>query len=218
MAARARDHNQAGGCWRVRVVAVAVLAVTAIGAREAGAPLAGLADGGLSAMRANDRAMIERLGGHLVASRGAWLQATTTDCGVAVVREALRGLPGPAVPPRDSIARLAGTSAAGTSLDGLARALDALGVAARRSDGVLVASNAAPYIAHFRVGHFVLVRRIAGDTAWLFDPLVGEVRIGLREFSGLWSGAGLVVGGQAGLARGRVRTSADADDGHSAED
>ncbi|HVY66257.1 MAG TPA: cysteine peptidase family C39 domain-containing protein [Gammaproteobacteria bacterium] len=188
-----------------------VLLMLAVGAHAAATPWHAIAEPNVSAMRSRERTAMERLGGRVLASRGAWLQATPADCGVAVVREAVRTLQAGRgrVPSRDSVAALTGASARGTTLDGLARALDVLGAHTRRADHALP-SGATVYVAHLRAGHFVLLRRTSRDTVWMFDPLVGEIAMEQAAFRALWSGAGLRVDGQAGLAQRRARTSARA--------
>lgn len=192
---------------------LALLLLMAAGATPvvAGKPLAAVGPSSLAHLRARERAALERLGARVLPSRGAWLQRSTTDCGVAVTREVLRMYADGPLPSHDDVARRAGTTLSGTTLSGIAHALAVSGVATLREDGGHALAGGEPYVAHLNIGHFVLVRRVVGEAVWLFDPLVGEIEISTRGFRGLWSGAGLRIVGQAGLEQGRGRTSAPAE-------
>ncbi len=136
------------------------------------------------------RFLLER-GAVITPSPEAVLQHALNDCGLAVLEVVLRGHPARRVPVRDSLARLVGLTARGTTLTRLGATLSALGVHHRRVTRGDQMTGASPFIAHMTYRHFVLVRSFGEQSVRLFDPLVGEVMMDTHQFTTLWSGGGL---------------------------
>ena len=139
------------------------------------------------------RAIILARGGTLVSFPGAVLQAGSSDCGPAALATLIRTLGG--VPPAtDSIARLAGTGARGTSFAGLSRAATSLGWSneLRRMDSAALADLSTPVIAWVEGGHFVTVVPESAGVALVLDPQAGPYRIGRKRLGRFWKGAALV--------------------------
>lgn len=154
--------------------------------------------------RATYRRYLEERGARILATDSAALQRTASDCGVAVLGEALRAV-GLTVPSHDSLARLAGLRAYGTTLAALARAARLSGARVLPHDRRRRVLGEHFTIAHFSFGHFVLVRDFESSNVSFFDPLVGEVSAPAALFDRLWSG------GAFGVAR-RGAGSIDAKD------
>lgn len=123
----------------------------------------------------------------------AVLQHALNDCGVAVLEALLRARRTPHIPGRDSLTRLVGLTARGTTLGQLGRSLVALGVEHRRMVRHAPIAGMSPFIAHMKYRHFVLVLSAGERRVRLFDPLVGSVTMDTHEFRTLWSGGGLQV-------------------------
>ena len=108
------------------------------------------------------------------------------SCGPRALRRAARaqGL-NPGLP---ELRRLAGTTAQGTSIAGLARAARALGfeAVAARCDFAGAMATGAPFIAHLRGDHFVLVDRCAPSRVRLSGTWPGT--ISREAFEQQWSG------------------------------
>ena len=123
------------------------------------------------------------------------LQRTPFDCGPAALANLLaaRGRP---VPPVDSLARLAGTTARGTSLGALALVAGRLGL---RVEVLHLEPASAPAPAHLpmvawvRRSHFVVVLAGPSDSVLtVVDPQVGRYRIPVAVFRRRWSGEAMV--------------------------
>jgi ABC-type bacteriocin/lantibiotic exporter with double-glycine peptidase domain len=143
--------------------------------------------------RSGYRATIRARGGTFVSSPGAVLQSGVTDCGPAALATLIHSLGG-TPPPTDSLARLAGTGARGTTFAGLARTAHLLGVAneLRRLDPAAMDALSTPVIAWVDGGHFVTVVPDSSGFALVLDPQVGPYRIGRAHLRRYWSGEALV--------------------------
>lgn len=184
---------------RRRVLACGVL----VGLLGTLAAAAAIPSDPLAAGRGAYRATIRARGGTFVSSPGAVLQSGATDCGPAALAT-LIGTLGGAPPPTDSLARLAGTGAGGTTFAGLARTARALGVAneLRRLSPTAMDALNTPVIAWVDGGHFVTVVPDSVGSVLVLDPQVGPYRIGRAGLSRYWSGEALVpVRNEADSAR-----------------
>lgn len=182
---------------RRRFLAWAVLAgVLGLTAAAAAAPTDPLAAG-----RGAYRTTIRARGGTFVSFPGVVLQSGASDCGPAALATLIRTLGG-APPPTDSLARLAGTGARGTTFAGLARTARAFGVAneLRRLSPAAMDALHTPVIAWVDGGHFVTVVPDSSESVLVLDPQVGPYRIGRARLRRYWSGEALVP----------LRASADA--------
>lgn len=151
-----------------------------------------------AALRASIRARIEIAGGDYLGTEGVVLQATLADCGPAALASLLARLGRPVA--TESLAVLAGTTARGTRLGGLAYAANAVGVRAyavrlseaRRQPDQL--SRRLPIVAWVDRGHFVAVtgQRRNGDFVVL-DPQVGVYSLPFGALVGRWTGEALVL-------------------------
>jgi len=139
------------------------------------------------------RAIIRARGGTFVSSPGAVLQSGPSDCGPAALATLIRTLGGDP-PPTDSIARLAGTGARGTSFAGLSRAAMRLGVRnhVSRLDAAAMDSLSTPVIAWVDGGHFVTVVPDSSGFALVLDPQAGPYRIGRLRLGRYWRGEALI--------------------------
>ncbi len=147
----------------------------------------------MAAGRSTYRATIRARGGNFVSLPGVVLQSGFSDCGPAALATLLRTLGG-TPPPTDSLARLAGTGARGTTFAGLARTARLLGVSSelRRLSPAAMAALDTPVIAWVDGGHFVTVVPDSPESALVLDPQVGPYRIGRTRLRGYWSGEALV--------------------------
>lgn len=145
----------------------------------------------LSANRSGYQRFLLSHGAAIVGSDSAALQQTLNDCGIAVVREALRSLGVAAIPSHDSVARLAGLTAEGTTLSELSRVTQLAGAHTTFTNHLVLGSHL--FVAHLSIGHFVLVREISNERVRFFDPMVGEVVASSAVFESLWSGHGFAV-------------------------
>ena len=80
-------------------------------------------------------------------------------------------------------------SVQGTSLLGLSEACDSIGIKNLgirvEYDSILKFYN--PTIAHWEKNHFVVVYKMAKDSAWVADPAIGKVRYSKKEFCESWT-------------------------------
>lgn len=150
------------------------------------------AESSVSRTRRRHREFLEKHAAIILPARGAALQTALNDCGVAVLREALRSEGVRGIPSHDSVAHLTGLSAAGTSLSRMESTLDRLGIGVRRVDRGRVLPDP-PFVAHLSMGHFVLVRDLRARHVRFFDPMIGEVLMHVRTFDSLWSGAAFAL-------------------------
>jgi ATP-binding cassette subfamily B protein len=119
------------------------------------------------------------------------LLAPLMSCGPRALRRAALARGGR--PRLSVIRRIAGTDRRGTSLAGLARAAAALGfdAVAARADYAGAIATGAPFIAHLRVGHFVLVESVTADGVRLAGAWRSSVS--RRLFERRWSGVLLAL-------------------------
>ena len=130
-------------------------------------------------------------------------QQDASDCGAACLGSIARHLGG-----RVSVARirqLAGTDRQGTSMSGLIRAAEAIGLLARgvRAPIEALASIPLPAIAHLEedagTTHFVVLYAVTSRMVQVMDPAHGRIhQIPLAEFAQRWSGVLLLVGRASG--------------------
>jgi Peptidase C39 family len=139
------------------------------------------------------RAIVRARGGAFVPSPGAVLQSGFADCGPAALATLILTLGGDP-PPTDSIGRLAGTGAHGTTFGGLARAARRLGrpVELRRLTPADIERLSSPVVAWVDRGHFVTVVPDSARAILVLDPEVGPYRIGRGHLLRFWSGEALV--------------------------
>lgn len=161
-----------------------------------------------AAVRSAYRTTLRARGGTFVSHPGVVFQSGRSDCGPAALATLLRTLGGD-LPPTDSIARLAGTGARGTTFAGLARTARLLGVPneLRRLDPAAMVALDTPVIAWVDGGHFVTVVPDSTSSVLVLDPQVGAYRIGRAPLGTYWSGEALVP----------IRADADAADDPSRE-
>jgi ABC-type bacteriocin/lantibiotic exporter with double-glycine peptidase domain len=147
----------------------------------------------VAAGRSAYRATLRARGGTFVSSPDAVLQSGFSDCGPAALATLLRTLGG-TPPPTDSLARIAGTGARGTTFAGLAHTARLLGVAVelRRLSPAAMAALDTPVIAWVDGGHFVTVVPDSAGSALVLDPQAGPYRIGRARLRRYWSGEALV--------------------------
>jgi ABC-type bacteriocin/lantibiotic exporter with double-glycine peptidase domain len=147
----------------------------------------------MAAGRSAYRATLRARGGTFVSSPDVVLQSGLSDCGPAALATLLQTLGG-TPPPTDSLARLAGTGARGTTFAGLARTARRLGVIAelRRLSPAAMAALDTPVIAWVDGGHFVTVVPDSAGSVLVLDPQVGPYRIGRARLRRFWSGEALV--------------------------
>lgn len=114
-------------------------------------------------------------------------------CGPAVLRVALHYL-GLDVS-EDELSQLAGSDAKGTTMYGLARAAEKVGLNACGEEWnfARLAEINQPVIAHINDSHYVLVERVVDGHVWLFDPALGRVSVKAEVFALLWKGKVLVL-------------------------
>lgn len=146
----------------------------------------------LPAIRAIERARLERAGARFLDEDGIVLQDGLRDCGPSALARllALHGRPGPGP---DSLAVLAGTGPVGTSLGGLARAARAAGLDASARRLSPDHRPPAPLLVWVDRSHFVVVEGVAGGRVTIADPAVGRYTMPAAGFVRRWTGEALVV-------------------------
>lgn len=107
----------------------------------------------------------------------------------------------------NEIARLAGTTATGTSMLGLQRAAEAKGLEtqARRLSPEGLRRAPWPCILFFHAGHFAVLTGVAGGHFYLADPSLGQHAWTQRELARNWRGEALAVGPSEELKARRRR-------------
>ena len=177
-----------GGSRRHRALAVLLGVIAAAGM------LGLLAPDPLRPLRAARRTSLAVQGAVYEGRAGVVLQRTLFDCGPAALANLLeiRGAP---VPPLDSLARLAGTTATGTTLGGLARAATQLGLPVRlvrRDPARFTGTDGLPMVAWVDRSHFVVVSDTSSGMLTIVDPQIGRYRTSRGAFRRRWSGEALV--------------------------
>ena len=132
-------------------------------------------------------------------------QQTAQTCGPAALAAVCRHFGMAAT--EGEVARLAGTTAAGTSMLGLQTAARAKGLAAeglRVTPGGL-SRTPMPCILFFQAGHFAVLTGVRGGLFYLADPSLGQRTMTREQLASLWHGEVLVVGPLSG---GRASQSA----------
>jgi len=125
-------------------------------------------------------------------------QQTTQTCGPAALAAVCRHFGIAAT--EAEVARMAGTTGAGTSMLGLQVAARAEGLAAegvRVSPGGL-ARTPLPCILFFHAGHFAVLTGIRGPLFYLADPSLGQRTMTRAQLLSLWRGEVLIVGPLSG--------------------
>lgn len=148
----------------------------------------------LAPLRAITRWSLERQGARFIALGAARLQSSLNDCGPAALADFLElsGLP---VPPPDSLRRLAGTTASGTTLAALESVATDRGlrVFSVHWDPAELSQLPVPSLVWVERRHFVVVaNRWREDSVEIHDPAAGRYRISNARFARLWSGEALV--------------------------
>ncbi|MEM6709618.1 MAG: peptidase domain-containing ABC transporter [Pseudomonadota bacterium] len=93
------------------------------------------------------------------------------------------------------VRELVGVGIDGASLDGIARAAEAMGFTARgvqASFGALKGFEL-PFIAHWEGYHFVVVYGLSDEHVWIADPGPGFRKLSVAEFERGWTGASLLL-------------------------
>jgi ATP-binding cassette subfamily B protein len=120
-----------------------------------------------------------------------------SDCGAAALATIALHYRMPI--PLQQLRELAGTDRVGTSLLGLARAAEKLGLSARGVKGPYEALSQLPLpaIAHTKnaegLGHFVVLHKVKKDTVIVGDPGFGIKKLSRKEFCQCWTGNLLLV-------------------------
>jgi hypothetical protein len=132
-------------------------------------------------------------------------QQTAQTCGPAALAAVCRHFGIAAT--EGEIARLAGTTRAGTSMLGLQKAARVEGLAA---EGVQVtpaglSRTPLPCILFFHPGHFAVLTGVRGGLFYLADPSLGQRTVTREQLVSLWHGEALLVGPLSG---GRASVSA----------
>lgn len=141
---------------------------------------------------------VYRAGGQMLAGADVVLQAGPSDCGPAALAHALR-LGGYRTPSLATLARLAHTTAAGTSLPRLAAAAGLLGAPARLIVGAGARFTGAtppappPLVAWVDRSHFVVLERVTARGVQIADPAVGRYLLPRPALRRRWSDAVLAV-------------------------
>jgi len=132
-------------------------------------------------------------GGDFIQVPGAVAQSGFADCGPAALATLLVML-GLDPPSTDSIARLAGTDALGTTFSGLQAAAAELGLHSeiRRLPPPAQRRLRTPLIAWVDQGHFVTLIPDAPGVVVVLDPQVGPYRIRRDRLRRYWSGEALI--------------------------
>jgi hypothetical protein len=115
-------------------------------------------------------------------SRTAEATSATADCGPRALLLVCQSLNIPATLPQ--LTRVAGTTDQGTTLKGLAKAADAVGLKAKgvQMDENALARLSTPAVAWVEGNHFVAVLRVHGDSVTVRDPSAKEKEVlPLRE-------------------------------------
>lgn len=125
-------------------------------------------------------------------------QQTVQTCGPAALAAVCRHFGIAAT--EDEIARLAGTTGAGTSMLGLQAAARAKGLAA---EGIRVTPGGLsrtplPCLLFFHPGHFAVLTGVRGPLFYLADPSLGERTVTREQLTSLWHGEVLLVGPLSG--------------------
>jgi len=125
-------------------------------------------------------------------------QKTAQTCGPAALAAVCRHFGMAAT--EEEVARLAGTTARGTSMRGLQSAARAKGLAA---EGVQVSPEALartplPCLLFFHPGHFAVLTGVQGGQYYLADPSLGQRRMTREQLASLWHGETLLVGPMQG--------------------
>lgn len=115
-------------------------------------------------------------------------QLDAMDCGAACLAMVCRSF-GHDVS-MNAIRQAVGTSVDGTTLRGLQRGGEEIGVAVRtiKSSQEGLDDLPLPAILHWGGNHWVVLHRVDGDRVWLADPALGRRRIDREELGGAWSG------------------------------
>jgi ABC-type bacteriocin/lantibiotic exporter with double-glycine peptidase domain len=156
--------------------------------------LASASSSPLQPLRTVTRWSLELRGARFLSHDHARLQASLDDCGPTALADLLdiEGLP---VPTPDSLRRLTGTKATGTTLGalGAAAGIAGLRVLPVRWDPVDLALLPTPSLVWVERRHFVVVaRRSSGDSVEVLDPAAGQYRMATDQFARLWSGDALI--------------------------
>ena len=121
------------------------------------------------------------------------LQRSPADCGPAALATIARHY-NLDFQPQD-IAKLAGTTDAGTTLYGLAQAANQMGLEATGMELSLIELQSAPLplVAHVNGNHFVVVQSFEQDRLTLLDSAVGRREIDASAFQQIWKGYVLLI-------------------------
>ena len=148
----------------------------------------------LQPLRVFTRWSLEHRGARFISQRGARFQSSLNDCGPTALADFLE-LSGLHVPPADSLRRLAGISANGTTLGALEAVAisNGLRVFSVRWDPAELARLPLPSLVWVERRHFVVIaNRSTADSLEVHDPAAGRYWIASARFAPLWSGEALV--------------------------
>ena len=130
-------------------------------------------------------------------------QVDATDCGPAALAMLLMHFG--RLEPLYRLRDLAGTTQSGTSLLGLKRAAEYLGLQATGFEAKLseLQQLDLPVLLHWENNHYVVLEKLEAKRARLLDPAVGRVWVPLEEFSRKWTGKALWLEPSPGFQKGR---------------
>ena len=130
-------------------------------------------------------------------------QVDATDCGPAALAMLLMHFG--RLEPLYRLRDLAGTTQSGTSLLGLKRAAEYLGLQATGFEAKLseLQQLDLPVLLHWENNHYVVLEKLEAKRAHLLDPAVGRVWVPLEEFSRKWTGKALWLEPSPGFQKGR---------------
>ena len=180
-----------------------VAKTVAVSAVIAAACLGTVSRNPLGPLRLFSRWSLERRGARFLDSGSERLQPSLDDCGPTALADLL-DLSGRAVPPDDSLRKLAATTSSGTTIHNLATAAAIAGLRLFevRWDPGDLAQLPLPSIVWVEHNHFVVVaRRERADSVDVFDPASGHYRMAGARFGRLWSGTALIQLDRIGFRR-----------------
>jgi len=128
-----------------------------------------------------------------VDSEGVVLQTRNYTCGPAALATLLQRLGVNTT--EDELAKLAGTTEDGTTMQGLVEAARAKGVNATgmKLNISELRENMIAYTINDGTGHYTVINGITNDTVKLADPSLGNIEMNIEKFTEIYSGYALVI-------------------------
>jgi ABC-type bacteriocin/lantibiotic exporter with double-glycine peptidase domain len=130
-------------------------------------------------------------------------QVDATDCGPAALAMILMHFG--RLEPLYRLRDLAGTTQSGTTLLGLKRAAEGLGLKATGFTANLLELRQLdlPVLLHWENNHYVVLEKIMTSRLRILDPAVGQVWVSIDEFDQKWTGKALWLEPSEGFQKGR---------------